>query len=132
MPFRAGEDYLFTASEMKQQLVDADFTKLIPQMGGSCPVKIYNIPKSQGSIGFITPISQHFCNSCNRIRLTPDGYLKACLLSNDEYSLREQLRSGISDHDLLELIKHVVWNKPKQHYLAKGQKSERGMSRIGG
>ena len=99
---------------------------------GSCPARIYNIPGSQGSIGFITPISQHFCSTCNRIRLTPDGYLRPCLLSNDEYSLREQLRSGISDEDLMEKIKYVVWNKPKQHYLARGQKSERGMSRIGG
>jgi len=132
MPFRPGENYLFTAAEMKQQLVAAGFTKLVPQMGGSCPAKIYNIPESQGSIGFITPVSQHFCSSCNRIRLTPDGYLKPCLLSNDEYSLRELLRSGISDHELLEQIKYVIWNKPKQHYLAKGQKSDRGMSRIGG
>ena len=132
MPFRPGEDYLFTADEMKQQLVAAGFTQLIPQMGGSNPAKIYNMPEAQGSIGFITPVSQHFCSSCNRIRLTPDGYLKPCLLSNEEYSLREQLRSGISDDDLLEKIKNVVWNKPQQHDLAKGQKSERGMSRIGG
>jgi len=132
MPFRPGENYLFTAAEMLQQLVAAGFTKLIPQVGGSNPAKIYHMPDSQGSIGFITPVSQHFCSSCNRIRLTPDGYLKPCLLSNDEYSLRDQLRSGMSDHELLEQIKYVIWNKPKQHYLAKGQKSERGMSRIGG
>ena len=132
MPFRAGKDYLFTTDAMKEQLVAAGFPKLIPQMGGSCPAKIYNMPKAQGSIGFITPISQHFCNSCNRIRLTPDGYLKPCLLSNDEYSLRDELRSGITDQELLERIKYVVWNKPKQHYLAKGKKSDRGMSRIGG
>ena len=132
MPFRSGENYLFTAEQMKSQLVSAGFMTLIPQMGGSCPAKIYNMPNAKGSIGFITPVSQHFCDSCNRIRLTPDGYLKPCLLSNDEYSLRELLRSGISDHELLEKIKHVVLNKPKQHYLAKGEKSERGMSRIGG
>lgn len=132
MPFRPGVNYILTAEEMLQQLVDAGFTKLIPQMSGSCPAKIYNMPDSQGSIGFITPISQHFCNSCNRIRLTPEGYLKPCLLSNDEYSLRELLRSGISDSELLEYIKYVVWNKPKQHNLEKGKKSARGMSSIGG
>ena len=132
MPFRAGEDYLFTAEEMLQQLVAAGFTNLIPQRGGSCPAKIYTIPESQGSIGFITPVSQHFCNSCNRIRLTPDGYLKPCLLSNEEHSLRELLRAGISDQGLLEKIKDVVWNKPKQHALAQGHRAERGMSRIGG
>ena len=132
MPFRSGENYLFTAEEMLQQLIAAGFTKLIPQMNSSCPAKIYDMPGSQGSIGFITPVSRHFCSSCNRIRLTPDGCLKPCLLSNDEYSLREQLRAGISDQELLEFIKYVVWNKPKQHHLERGQKSERGMSRIGG
>lgn len=131
MPFRAGKDYLFTAEEMKKQLENAGF-KLILQTGGSGPAKIYNIPNSQGSIGFITPISQHFCSSCNRIRLTPDGCLKPCLLSNEEYPLRQQLRSGISDDELLEKIRGIVWNKPERHSLAKGQKSERGMSRIGG
>lgn len=132
MPFQPEKNYLFTAEEMKQQLVDAGFTTLIPQLGGTCPAKIYNMPDSQGSIGFITPVSQHFCSSCNRIRLTPDGYLKPCLLSNHEYPLREALRAGMSDDELLERIKYIVWNKPVQHDLAKGKKSERGMSRIGG
>ncbi|WP_312561015.1 GTP 3',8-cyclase MoaA [Anaerospora sp.] len=132
MPFSTGQDYLFTAAEMKQQLVAAGFTKLVPQLGVSCPAKIYHVPESRGSIGFITPVSQHFCSSCNRIRLTPDGYLKPCLLSNEEYSLRERLRSGASDQQLLAQIKQVVWNKPQQQYFLKGQKGDRGMSRIGG
>lgn len=132
MPFSTGQDYVFTAAEMKQQLVAAGFNRLVPQLGGSCPAKIYHVPESQGSIGFITPVSQHFCSSCNRIRLTPDGYLKPCLLSNEEYSLREQLRAGASDQQLLAQIQQVVWNKPQQQYFSKGQKGDRGMSRIGG
>lgn len=132
MPFRPEEDYLVTAEEMKAQLVAAGFTDWIPQEEGSCPAKIYNLPNSKGSIGFITPMSQHFCHSCNRIRLTPDGYLKPCLLSNQEYSLRELLRAGISDEELRAQITEIVWQKPQQHCLEKGQQSERGMSRIGG
>lgn len=132
MPFCSAEDYLVTAAEMQEQLVAAGFTDLIPQEEDRCPAKIYNVPNSRGSIGFITPMSQHFCHSCNRIRLTPDGDLKPCLLSNEEYSLREQLRAGISDEELLAKIKEIVWNKPQQHCLAQGEKSARGMSRIGG
>lgn len=132
MPFSTGQDYVFTAAEMKQQLVAAGFNRLVPQLGGSCPAKIYHVPESQGSIGFITPVSQHFCSSCNRIRLTPDGYLKPCLLSNEEYSLREQLRAGASDQQLLAQIQQVIWNKPQQQYFSKEQKGNRGMSRIGG
>ena len=132
MPFRAGENYLFTADEIKEEFAKAGFTKLIPQMKNNSPARIYTIPGFQGTIGFISPVSQHFCHSCNRIRLTPDGCLKPCLLSNDEYSLREELRAGISDASLREKIKDIVWNKPRQHHLEQGKKSERGMSRIGG
>lgn len=132
MPFRSGENYLFTADEIKEKLMEAGLTNLIPQIKNSSPAKIYTIPDFQGTIGFISPVSEHFCHSCNRMRLTPDGCLKPCLLSNDEYSLREELRSGISDADLREKIKDIVWHKPKQHLLEQGKKSERGMSRIGG
>lgn len=132
MPFRAGENYLFTAEEIKEKLAEAGLTNLIPQMKNNSPARIYTIPGFQGSIGFISPVSEHFCQSCNRIRLTPDGCLKPCLLSNDEYSLREELRAEISDDGLREKIKDVVWHKPKQHHLEQGKKSERGMSRIGG
>jgi cyclic pyranopterin phosphate synthase len=132
MPFCPDKKYLFSAVKMKQQLLSAGFSQLIPEMRNNSPAQIYRFPQSQGSIGFITPVSQHFCSSCNRIRLTPDGNLKPCLLSNQEYSLRELLRTGISDQKLLDMIRQVVWNKPKQHSLRNGEKSERGMNRIGG
>lgn len=132
MPIGGDKKYLFSAVKMKQQLVAAGFGQLIPEMRNNSPAQIYRFPESQGSIGFITPISQHFCSSCNRIRLTPDGNLKPCLLSNQEYSLREVLRTGMSDQELLDVIRQVVWNKPKQHDVKNGKKSERGMHRIGG
>jgi cyclic pyranopterin phosphate synthase len=132
MPFTLERKYLFAADKMKQQLLKAGFGKLIPEMSNHSPAQIYRFPQAQGSIGFITPISQHFCSSCNRIRLTPDGNLKPCLLSNQEYSLRERLRAGISDQKLLDTIKQVIWNKPKECDLRNGEKSKRGMHRIGG
>ncbi len=132
MPFALERKYLFAADKMKQQLLKAGFGKLIPKMSNHSPARIYRFPQAQGSIGFITPISQHFCSSCNRIRLTPDGSLKPCLLSNQEYSLRERLRAGISDQKLLDTIKQVIWNKPKECDLKNGGKSKRGMHRIGG
>lgn len=132
MPFTTGEDYLFKAGEIVKKLIAAGFPTLIPVKSDSSSAKIYNIEGYQGSIGFIAPVSRDFCSSCNRIRLTPDGYLKPCLLSNHEYSLRDELRLGISDTELRERIRDIVWNKPKQHYLAYGGKIDRGMSRIGG
>ncbi|WP_245755041.1 hypothetical protein [Pelosinus propionicus] len=50
-------------------------------------------------------MSQHFCSSCNRIRLTPDGNLKPCLLSDQEYSLRERLCAGMTDQNLLNMLR---------------------------
>ncbi|GMB00295.1 GTP 3',8-cyclase MoaA [Pelosinus sp. IPA-1] len=132
MPFCSDKNYLFTAAEIKQQLITAGFTTMLPEVSNNSPAQVYRFPQSQGSIGFITPVSQHFCSSCNRIRLTPDGNLKPCLLSNQEYSLRDVLRAGISDQELLDTIRQVVWNKPMEHELKKGKKSERGMYRIGG
>lgn len=132
MPFNAERKYLFPAAKMKQQLLAAGFNQMIPEISNSSPAQLYRFSQSQGSIGFITPISQHFCSSCNRIRLTPDGNLKPCLLSNKEYSLRELLRAGISDQELLKRIRQVVWNKPKQQDLKKKKGNERSMHCIGG
>lgn len=60
-------------------------------------------------------MSQHFCDSCNRLRITADGNLKVCLFGKDEVSLRDALRSGVSEDDLKNLIRKAVLQKKKQH-----------------
>ncbi|XP_062378721.1 molybdenum cofactor biosynthesis protein 1 isoform X2 [Sardina pilchardus] len=77
--------------------------------------KIYKVPGFQGQIGFITSMSDHFCGSCNRLRITADGNLKVCLFGNSEVSLRDVLRSGASDAELLHIISAAVGRKKKQH-----------------
>ena len=67
-----------------------------------------------GSIGFITSMTNHFCFTCNRLRLTADGNLKVCLFGANEVSLRDAMRSGASDDDLLEIISAAVKKKKKQ------------------
>ncbi|KAG7225150.1 hypothetical protein INR49_014781 [Caranx melampygus] len=66
-------------------------------------------------VGFITSMSDHFCGSCNRLRITADGSLKVCLFGNSEVSLRDVLRSGASDEELLQIIGAAVGRKKKQH-----------------
>lgn len=68
-----------------------------------------------GQFGFITSMSEHFCGTCNRLRLTADGNLKVCLFGNSEVSLRDELRKKKPDDDLLEVISAAVKRKKKQH-----------------
>ncbi|XP_059501161.1 molybdenum cofactor biosynthesis protein 1 isoform X2 [Stegostoma tigrinum] len=83
--------------------------------GASDTAKAYKVPDFQGQIGFITSMSEHFCGTCNRLRLTADGNLKVCLFGNAEVSLRDVLRSGATDLEILEIIGAAVGRKKKQH-----------------
>ncbi|XP_061699532.1 molybdenum cofactor biosynthesis protein 1 isoform X2 [Syngnathoides biaculeatus] len=85
------------------------------QTGHSDTAKTFKVPGFKGQVGFITSMSDHFCGSCNRLRITADGNLKVCLFGNSEVSLRDVLRSGASDKDLLQIIGAAVARKKKQH-----------------
>jgi len=77
--------------------------------------KSFRVPGFVGSIGFITSMSEHFCGTCNRLRITADGNLKVCLFGDSEVSLRDAIRNGSSDESLLEIIGAAVNRKKKQH-----------------
>ncbi|XP_075451501.1 molybdenum cofactor biosynthesis protein 1 isoform X2 [Ascaphus truei] len=77
--------------------------------------KAFRVPDFQGQIGFITSMSEHFCGSCNRLRITADGNLKVCLFGNSEVSLRDWLRSEASEEELMQIIGAAVGRKKKQH-----------------
>ncbi len=98
---------------------------------GSGPARTYRVPGALGTIGFISPLSEHFCENCNRLRLTSDGKLRPCLALPDEVPLREALRSGQSIQDLFQ---RAVAQKPAEHQMqvALAAATQRGMSQIGG
>ncbi|KAH7923247.1 molybdenum cofactor biosynthesis prote [Leucogyrophana mollusca] len=75
----------------------------------------WKIPGHRGSIGFISSMSDHFCASCNRLRLTADGMIKVCLFDAKEISLRDEMRRGASDDELLQLIGRAVLGKQEKH-----------------
>ncbi|KAJ3103811.1 hypothetical protein HDU97_009816 [Phlyctochytrium planicorne] len=77
--------------------------------------KSYFIPGYKGRFGFITSMSEHFCGTCNRLRLLANGGLKVCLFGKTEISLRDLMRQGLSDEELLPLISDAVKRKKKQH-----------------
>jgi cyclic pyranopterin phosphate synthase len=100
---------------------------------GAGPAKYYRFPGAKGTVGFITPISEHFCYQCNRLRLTADGKLRPCLLSEEEIDLRETLRSGASPDEIKRLIEKAIACKPERHYLSEGKKRNgRPFSQVGG
>ena len=102
-------------------------------MPGGGPARYVQIAGSDLRIGFITPISQHFCETCNRVRLSVDGTLYMCLGQDHKFELRPLLRAGISDEELQEVIKHAITLKPERHeFTDKPQQSVRFMSMTGG
>ncbi|KAI8352911.1 hypothetical protein BD560DRAFT_336895, partial [Blakeslea trispora] len=77
--------------------------------------KHFAVPGYKGRIGFITSMTDHFCSTCNRLRITADGSIKVCLFGNTEVSLRDMLRQGKNDQELLDVIEVAVKKKKKQH-----------------
>ncbi|MDO8785572.1 MAG: GTP 3',8-cyclase MoaA [Syntrophales bacterium] len=100
------------------------------------PAQIFKIAGGAGEIGFISPFSHQFCHACNRLRLTANGHLRACLLSEEEADLKGPLRNGFSDADLEGLIKTVIAGKQRQYNMACSEshikRCVRDMSSIGG
>uniref|UniRef100_A0A8C9U4I4 Molybdenum cofactor biosynthesis protein 1 n=1 Tax=Scleropages formosus TaxID=113540 RepID=A0A8C9U4I4_SCLFO len=118
MPFD-GNKWNFKKMVSYQEMLD----RIRQQWPGLEPVpgeeadtaKTFKVPGFRGQVGFITSMSDHFCGSCNRLRVTADGNLKVCLFGNAEVSLRDCLRSGATDEELLQIIGAAVGRKKKQH-----------------
>jgi GTP 3',8-cyclase len=99
------------------------------------PAMLYSFSRAPGKVGFIAPLSRHFCGTCNRLRLTADGKLRTCLFSEKEIDIKASLRKGASMKALADLFKHAARNKPQKHRLndiAPLNPSRRTMRAIGG
>ena len=100
---------------------------------GDGPAVYYTVPGWQGSIGFIAAVHGKFCASCNRVRLTSQGFLRPCLASEAGCDLRALLRSGADATQLLAAIRETIWAKPREHHFEdSSMPATRGMYRIGG
>jgi cyclic pyranopterin phosphate synthase len=102
------------------------------------PARLFRLEGAKGIIGFISPMSHNFCHACNRLRLTADGGLRACLMVDGEIDLKTPMRKGCTDEELEQLIRKAIENKPRgQRTEAAGEdrsrkKCAREMSTIGG
>ncbi|MEE8185371.1 MAG: GTP 3',8-cyclase MoaA, partial [Thermodesulfobacteriota bacterium] len=139
MPFEAETGWQRDKCVTIQDIMDVitAFQKILPieppeQRTG--PAKRYRFKNGLGEIGFISPVSEHFCGSCNRLRLTADGKLRICLFSDSEIDIRKSLRDGCSDEKIKELLFTAVKSKPEGHHINENifKKCSKTMSLIGG
>ena len=140
MPIGMGRELEgFTEDEIKQLISERHGTLTPYEVSlGNGPAHYYKVEGLKGKIGFISAVSHKFCSSCNRIRLTSDGYLKNCLQYASGLDLKKILRTGASDEKLIEEIALAIANKPKEHHFIEYKEDNpddienRRMSQIGG
>ena len=139
MPVGTGNDWhegggISNARIMEEISALGELIPVGPQANDG-PAKRYYIKGGTGEIGFISPISSHFCAQCNRLRLTPDGGIRPCLFSDQEIDLKGVVRRGSGgEEDIQEALYQALQAKPKGHHIGdvRFKKCQRGMHAIGG
>jgi len=134
MPFKGVAEFVSSA-ELRQHISLLGKLEPCASITGNGPAIYYRLSGAKGTIGFISPLSElSFCSRCNRMRLTPDGRLRPCLLGEDEIDLKMPLRNNASMEELKRLILKAVSSKPEHHHLEGGNVRlvKRKMSQIGG
>ncbi len=124
----------FISMREVREEIERTFGPLMPaDLRGNGPARYFRLEGARGTIGFITPGSEHFCYHCNRLRLTSDGKLRPCLLSDFEVDIKGALRSGATDEELKDIIVKAVHLKPERHSLELSSFPRgRAMAEIGG
>ncbi|MDI3481710.1 MAG: 3,8-cyclase [Tepidanaerobacteraceae bacterium] len=127
-----GTDHYLSAEEIKAEIKE----ELLPASApaGAGPAVYYRVAGAIGAVGFITPISRHFCNACNRMRLTADGKLKPCLESDLELDVKTALREKRGEEELRRIFMEALSKKPVCHHMVpeSGAGYLRRMWQIGG
>ncbi len=138
MPIGLGKNYSYYSEEDIIAILKEAYGPLEPvdTVLGNGPAHYYSVSGFKGKIGFISAISHKFCNECNRVRLTSDGYLKTCLQYEHGTDLKAVLRSNKEDSILEQMIEQTIYEKPVSHNFKgdnpQGTYELDGMSKIGG
>jgi cyclic pyranopterin phosphate synthase len=127
------EDDVLTGGEIRA-LIEEHWPLVEIPAKESSTARRFRFADGAGEIGFVNPVSEPFCSSCDRIRLTADGKLRTCLFSRREWDLREPLRAGASDAELEALLRDAVAHKELKHRINEPGfvRASRSMSQIGG
>ncbi len=129
------ETLFVPVEEFMKKIHQIERVQIEPATDSYGPARLCKLPGAIGKVGFIAPISWHFCGSCNRLRLTADGKIKTCLFSQEEIDIKTALRTGATQDDIIDIFKQAVAEKPSGHYLnAKDHQNacKRAMRAIGG
>lgn len=137
MPIGLGKQFERIGKEEMIAILEEKFGILKPYKGklGNGPAQYWEIEGFKGKIGFISAVSECFCDACNRIRLTADGFLKLCLHSKAGLDVKHLLRSGMSEEELTRLIGEAIHYKPEKHHFGDAPREEdedKIMAQIGG
>ena len=127
------EDDVLTGGEIRS-LIEERWPLVEVPAKASSTARRFRFADGAGEIGFVNPVSEPFCSSCDRIRLTADGKLRTCLFSRREWDLKEPLRAGASDADIEALLRNAVAHKELKHRINEPGfvRASRSMSQIGG
>ncbi|MDX6493749.1 MAG: 3,8-cyclase [Gaiellaceae bacterium] len=128
------EDQVLTGGEIRA-LIEERYGPLVELPAkASSTAKRYGFADGIGELGFVNPVSEPFCSSCDRIRLTADGQLRTCLFSRREWDLKTPLRDGSSDEQLVAALRNAVAHKELKHRINERGfvRASRSMSQIGG
>lgn len=136
MPIGVGGKFKGVSNEDILSLIKDNYNDIeeVNRIKDGGPASYVKLKNSKGKIGFISAISNCFCEECNRIRLTSEGFLKQCLHFNYGIDLKQLLRNGASEDDILNVIKDNIYNKPEKHLFMKksNDKEVKFMNQIGG
>jgi cyclic pyranopterin phosphate synthase len=127
-------DKVISTDEAAEKVAELGELTPEPVESSEGPAVVYRLKDAVGRIGFISPLTRHFCRTCNRIRLTADGHLRPCLLSNGDVDIKTALRRGGDDEELAAIVRRAVREKPGGHFINEDfhSTSERSMHMIGG
>lgn len=138
MPIGLGKDMKGFSDDEIKSMIEKEVGHLTPYYGelGNGPSKYYSLENFKGKIGFISAVNHKFCEKCNRVRLTSEGFLKACLQYENGSDLRSLLRNKSSKEEIKRVIENTIYNKPESHNFnivyEENDAEKKGMSQIGG
>ena len=136
MPIGVGSKFKGVSNEEIKKIIKDNYndTEEVMKNKNGGPATYIKLRDAKGKVGFISAISNCFCEECNRIRLTSEGFLKQCLHYNYGIDLKKLLRNGASEEEIINAIEENIFNKPEKHLFMRksADKELKFMNKIGG